>query len=62
MQLIGRQIKEQIPPGFCYFVLVAPFGGPGHANYVSNAQREDIIKVMQEFITKNGPEQWAKHV
>lgn len=35
--------------GFC--LLVFPFNGaPGLMNYISNAEREDMLKALREFI------------
>jgi hypothetical protein len=38
--------------GFC--LLVFPFGEDGRvSNYVSNANRDDMLKALQEFIDKH---------
>jgi hypothetical protein len=32
-------------------------------NYISNGKREDVLKLMAEFIEKSkNPNDWAKHV
>jgi hypothetical protein len=48
---IGKMLREACPPGFGFSLLVFTFG-PGAMFYTSNAQREDMIRAMQEFITK----------
>jgi hypothetical protein len=44
-------------------VLSFPFGDePGRMNYIANANRADVLKVMQEFIDKNNnPDNFGKH-
>jgi len=63
MQDIAKDVKERIPEGHGFFVLVYPFEGfDGRANYVSNGKREDVINSMKEFIIKCGHgEDWMKH-
>jgi len=55
MQKIARLVDEEIPQGWGFFVMAFPFGekAPGRMNYVSNAKREDILKLMEEFIKKS---------
>lgn len=63
MKQIGRLVDNEIPVGYGFLVLVFPFGGPdeGRANYVSNANRSDIKKVMAEFIDGTRPG-WGEHL
>lgn len=51
-QEIGRLIGSQLPPGWGFALLVFTFGGGGTMTYISNAQRADMVKAMQEFIAK----------
>lgn len=64
MQVISKDIDKHLPEGFGFFVLVFPFGtGEGGTNYASNGQREQVIKLMKEFIIKCGHgEDWMKHL
>jgi len=65
MRDIGHAVKERIPEGFGFFVLVFPFDGPdkGRANYISNGQRQDVINAMKEFLIRCGAaEDWMKHL
>ena len=64
MQLIAKTVKEQLPQGFGFFIMVFPFGDvEGRANYVSDGNREDVIKMMKEFIIRCGYEEdWMKHI
>jgi len=55
MQHIARIVDEELPSGWGFFVMVFPFNdAEGRMNYVSNASREDIHKLMQEFLSKGG--------
>jgi hypothetical protein len=49
-----------LPYGWGFVVLAFPFGAGGRMNYISNAERADIVRVMYEFIeaTKG---KWGEH-
>ena len=52
-QLLGEATESVLPPGpsrhdKALFVLVV-FDDPGLAQYVSNAEREDVIKALREM-------------
>lgn len=49
---IGQMLREVCPAGFGFSLLVFSFGEGGNMFYTSNAQREDMIRAMQEFIQK----------
>lgn len=41
-------------PGMGFALLIFPFGGDdGRMNYISNADRPDMVKALEEFIQKN---------
>lgn len=52
MQNIARKVKEELPDNFGFVVLAFKFNGKGEMIYVSNANREDVVKSMEEFIEK----------
>lgn len=55
MQHIARLVDEELPHGWGFVVMAFPFGdAEGRMNYVSNASREDIQKVMVEWMKKGG--------
>ena len=45
-------VLAEVFPGLGFCLLLFEFGGPGAMNYIANARREDVIKVMEEFIDK----------
>lgn len=54
MQRIARKVDEELPSGYGFVVLAFNFG-EGKDNemmYVSNANRQDIVKAMKEWIEK----------
>ena len=53
MKDIGSRVKSVMPPGWGFTLLIFNFGEGGNLFYTSNAQREDMIKTMQEFIEKH---------
>jgi predicted RNA-binding protein len=58
---LARSVDRQLPYGWGFVVLAFPFGAGGRMNYISNAERPDIVRVMYEFIeaTKG---KWGEHI
>ena len=52
MQNIARKVKEELPDDFGFVVLAFKFNEKGEMIYVSNANREDVVQSMKEFIEK----------
>lgn len=52
MQKIAKKVKDELPEGFGFIVLSFAFGHPRQMMYVSNANREDVVQSMKEFIEK----------
>jgi len=52
MQTIAKKVQEELPNDFGFVVLTFKFNELGQMIYVSNANREDVIKSMKEFIEK----------
>lgn len=54
MQKIARKVDEELPIGFGFVVLAFNFGEgiDNEMMYVSNANRKDIVKAMEEWIDK----------
>lgn len=62
MQAIAHDIDERLPQGWGFFVLVFPMGdAQGRMNYASNGRREDIIRLMQEFLVRNKADNFMTH-
>lgn len=51
MRQLAKKISKEIP-GLGFALLVFEFNKPGISNYVSNAQREDMIKSMEETLKR----------
>jgi len=51
MRKLGDVIKKTIP-GLGFAIIVFEFNKPGLANYISNANREDMIKSLEETIAR----------
>ena len=49
---LGRVIKDVMPEGIGYFLLMFTFGEGGWATFVSNAEREDMIKAIEELLQR----------
>lgn len=52
MRKIGGMLKQIIPEGMGFTFLLFDYGSEGNMFYISSAQREDMIKAMEEFIKK----------
>lgn len=53
MNKLGAHLTGMFPGmGFC--LLVFPFGdNDGRMNYISNAERDDMVTALEEFIAKH---------
>lgn len=50
---IGNLLRSNMPEGFGFALLIFSYGEGGSMFYTSNAQRQDIINAMREFIAKH---------
>ena len=60
---IANELTAKLPnTGFV--ILTYEFNKTGRTMYISNSNREDVLKAMQEFIDKNteNPEMFGKDV
>lgn len=48
---IGHGIGDKLPPGWGFNLLIFTFK-PGATFYISNAQREDMIRELKDFTGK----------
>lgn len=52
MQKIGAMVKAETPAGWGFAVLCFSFGENGFMNWVSNAERDDMIKALREMAAR----------
>lgn len=52
MQHLAKMIKLCLPPGVGFTALFFDFNALGMTQYVSNANREDMIKSMQAIVDR----------
>lgn len=54
MKTIAKKVDEELPKGYGFVVLAFNFGEEkdNEMMYVSNANRQDIVKAMEEWIIK----------
>lgn len=48
MRKMSKKVGDMLPSGFGHAILVFPLGKPGISNYISSANREDMIKLLRE--------------
>ena len=55
LQAIAKEIKERLPENMGFALLTYEFGDAKNRRmmYISNSNREDVIKSMLEFCNKN---------
>ena len=55
LQAIAKDIKEKLPESMGFALLAYEFGGADDRRmmYISNSNREDVLKAMIEFVNKN---------
>lgn len=49
---IGKRIGEGVPAGVGFVLLLFDFGDDGFFTYLSNAEREGMIKGLRELLAK----------
>lgn len=49
MQEIAAKVDAMLPSDMGFTVLVFPLGNVGESNYISNANRSDMIKALREI-------------
>lgn len=66
LQAIAKEIKQKLPEKMGFALLTYEFGDAENKRmmYISNSNREDVIKAMLEFVDKNlnDPEMFGKDV
>lgn len=50
----AKRIDSALPPGWGFALLLFTFGEGGTMTWISNAEREDMLKSLQEFIRAQG--------
>ena len=56
LRKIGEFLTELTPEGMGFAILLFDYGEGGNMFYAAKAKREDMIKAMKEFISKNEDE------
>lgn len=46
---IGNRIGSSLPKGVGFSLIVFTFGEGGWLSYISNGQREDVLKMLDEY-------------
>jgi len=49
---LAQTIQEVLPPDVGFVLLLFDFGEDGNLTYLSNAQREDMVKTLKELVAK----------
>lgn len=66
LQAIAKEIKEKLPEEMGFALLTYEFGEGDDRKmmYISNSNREDVLRAMLEFVNKNlnDPEMFGKDV
>lgn len=66
LQNIAKDIKGKLPEGMGFALLAYEFGDADDKRlmYISNSNRDDVMKAMVEFLEKNinDPEMFGKDV
>lgn len=66
LQAIAKDIKEKLPENMGFALLTYEFGEGDDKRmmYISNSNREDVIKAMLEFVDKNlnDPKMFGKDI
>jgi hypothetical protein len=61
MQELAKEINSKLGKNYGFFLMVYEHNSEsGRSNYVSNSNREDVVKAMKEFIEKT-EDAWGAH-
>lgn len=58
LQDTARAVQMTLPPNTGFIVLAFNFGPDGTLEYISNADRQDVVKCLKEFIQKTEGRRW----
>lgn len=50
---IGHTLKDLMPPGFGFVLLISSYGEKGSTFYIASVERQDVCNMMREFIQKS---------
>lgn len=53
---LGAELKRRMPEGMGFALLMFDYGADGSLFYIADAEREDMIRTMEEFIGRNKSE------
>jgi hypothetical protein len=52
LKVLGESIREQIPEGWHFNLILADEGNEGAMFYIADIERESSIELLKEFIAK----------
>lgn len=61
LQETAAMIAVRLPPNTGFILMAFDFGSGGRLEYIANADRGDVIKLLKAFIAKCDGERWMKH-
>lgn len=50
MNRLGNLIGHQLPPGWGFALMIYQYGDDGALTWISSAEREGMLKMLQEFM------------
>ena len=56
---IGDSLRECMPKGYGFMLMIFSYGAGGNLFYASSGKRDDVVRMMQEFIAKQEQEPMA---
>lgn len=61
---LALMVEQNIPKEYGFCLLLFPFGesGDNRMQYISNGNREDIVKAMKEWIKKTEDDNFGKDI
>lgn len=60
LEAVAQVVDSMIPNDYGFIVLTYPHNVEDRCYYVSNSDRKDVVKAMEEFIKKTKTS-WGKH-
>lgn len=50
LRQLGRELKDRMPPGWGFSLMITSYGEGGATFYCSSVDREDMIKMIEEDV------------
>jgi len=62
LQRASKEVEAQLPDGWGYMLFMFELGKATRVTYTANGDRKDCIAALKEWLLRQTPENWLKHI